>query len=192
MTPTTGPGDPPTERSSTDACWGETTFEARGDDEIVMTRVLNAPSELVFAAWTDPTHLPRWLGRAHWTMTVCQSDPRPGGIRRFVWRRDDGTEMGVHGVYHEVTPPDGLVCTESFDGGPGETLNTLRLVEHDGLTTVTSTIRYPSAQARDAALATKMRAGFDESLTRLTEHLHRTQHTVGPAGPTTDDHQGRT
>lgn len=192
MTPTTGPGTPPPERSSADARREETTFDAHADDEVVVTRVVNAPRALVFAAWTDPAHLPRWLGRADWTMTVCQSDPRPGGIRRFIWRRGDGAEMGVRGVYREVTPPDGLVCTESFDGGPGETLNTLRLFERNGQTTITSTIRYPSAQARDAALATNMRAGFDEALSRLAELLHLTQHAVGPAGPTADDHQGRT
>lgn len=163
---------------------GGATFEARGDDELVVTRRLKAPRELVFAAWTDPAHLPHWLGRAGWTMTVCQSDPRPGGLRRFVWRHQDGTEMGVRGVYHEVTPPDGFVCTESFDGGQGGTRNTLRLVEQGGLTTVTSTIRYPDGHARDAALATAMRIGFEESLSRLAEHL--TQHLVGPNN--TDEH----
>ena len=178
-----GPGATPPDRSSTAPGRVATTFDARGDDEIVMTRRLNAPRELVFAAWTDPAHLGHWLGRADWTMTVCQSDPRPGGIRRFVWRRHDGAEMGVRGVYREVTHPNGFVCTESFDGSPVETLNTLRLVERRGQTTITSTIRYPSARARDAALATKMRAGFDESLTRLSEHLRLTQSAAAPARP---------
>ncbi len=174
MTPT-GPGTSPPEPTFTAP--GSATFEARGEDELVVTCQLNAPQELVFAAWTDPVHLPHWLGRAGWRMVLCQSDPRPGGIRRFVWRHQDGTEMGVRGVYHEVTPPDGLVCTESFDGGPGGTLNTLRLVEQGGQTTITSTIRYPDGQTRDAALATNMRAGFNESLTRLAEHLN----AAGPA-----------
>ncbi len=174
MTPATGHGDrhPNPEPARTT---GGTTFETPSDDEIVMTCVVNAPRDLVFEAWTDPVHLPHWLGRADWTMTVCHSDPRPGGVRRLVWRRDDGVEMGVSGVYREVTPPDGLVCTEAFDGGPGETVHTLRLIEHDGETTMVSTIRYPTTQARDAALATNMRAGVDESFTRLSEHLRHTR-----------------
>lgn len=190
MTPSTRPDAPPPERSSTGPL-GDTAFDARDDDKIVVTRVVAAPRALVFATWTDPGHLRRWLGRGDWTMTVCQSDPRPGGVRRFVWRRDDGAEMGVRGVYREVTPPDGFVCTESFDGGPGETLNTLGFVEHHGRTTITSTILYPSAQARDAALATNMRVGFDESLARLAEHLRISpERGAGPA--IANDHQERT
>ncbi|MGI8521758.1 MAG: SRPBCC family protein [Nocardioides sp.] len=162
-----------------------TTFATAGDDGIVITRAVKAPRGLVFAALTQPAHLPHWLGRADWTMTVCHSDPRPGGVRRFVWRRDDGVEMGMNGVYLEVTPPDGLVCTEAYDGGPGDTVNTVRLTERDGTTTITSTIRYPTTQARDAALATEMRAGAAESFARLSEHL---QLTVNPAGPTAQGH----
>ena len=63
MTPT-GPGVSPPDRSSTAPGRAATTFDACGDDEIVMTRQLNAPHDLVFAAWTDPAHLPHWLGRA--------------------------------------------------------------------------------------------------------------------------------
>jgi uncharacterized protein YndB with AHSA1/START domain len=149
-----------------------TTFAASGENEIVITRYVNAPNDLVFAAWTDPAYLPHWLGRADWTMTACQSIPRPGGIRRFIWRHDDGTEMGVCGVYREVTAPTGFVCTEKFDGAAGETLNTVRLVDTAPGTTIISTIRYPSTQAREAALATQMRLGFSESLDRLSSHLH--------------------
>lgn len=155
-----------------------TTFTAQGDAEIVVTRQLHASRQLVFAAWTDPVHLRRWLGRADWTMTVCQSDPRPRGIRRFVWRRCDGSEMGMRGAYREVTPPSGFTCTEKFDGGPGETFHTLLLAERRGRTEITSTIRYHDSQARDAALATTMRTGFTESLTRLAEHLRLNQNAA--------------
>ncbi len=182
MTPT-GPGAHRPDIPATVHGSGATTFAALGDDEIVVTRLLNAPSDLVFAAWTDPAHLPHWLGRADWTMTVCHSDLRRGGIRRFVWRHDDGTEMGVRGVYREVTPPFGFVCTESFEGAAGVTLNSVRFVEHGDRTTITSTIRYPSSQAREAALASRMRDGFTESLDRLAAHLNDPTNSAGPAGP---------
>ena len=85
------------------------------DREIVMTRVVDAPRRLVFEAWTKPEHLPQWmLGPAGWTMPVCEIDLRPGGAWHFVWRRSDGTEMGMRGVYREITSPGRLVSTESW------------------------------------------------------------------------------
>ncbi len=140
--------------------------------EIVMTRTVAAPRRLVFDAWTRPEHLPRWmLGPSGWTMPVCEIDLRPGGAWRFVWRRADGSEMSVRGVYREITPPERLVHTESWGGEWPETLNTLVLTERDGNTTVTLTVLYPSRAARDAVLGTDMRHGVAESLDRLAELL---------------------
>ena len=79
---------------------GVTAFTTPSDREIVATRVVNAPRRLVFEAWTDPQHLPHWLlGPQGWTMPVCEIDLRPGGAWHFVWRRSEGTEMGMRGVY---------------------------------------------------------------------------------------------
>ena len=140
--------------------------------EIVMTRVFDAPRRLVFDAWTNPEHLPHWmLGPAGWTMPVCEIDLRPGGAWHFVWRRSDGTEMGMRGVYREITPPERLVFTESWGGNWPETLNTLILSEEDGKTTITNTVLYPSEDARDAALKTGMKEGVAASYDRLAELL---------------------
>ena len=142
------------------------------DREIVMTRVFDAPRHLVFDAWTNPKHLPRWmLGPEGWTMPVCEIDLRPGGTWRFVWRRSDGTEMEMRGRYREVMPPERLVSTESWGGDWPETLNTLLLSEEDGRTTVTNTILYPSKEARDAALKTGMKEGVAASYDRLAALL---------------------
>jgi uncharacterized protein YndB with AHSA1/START domain len=68
-----------------------------------MTRLFDAPRKLVFEAWTNPKHLPHWmLGPDGWTMPVCEVDLRPGGAWHFVWRRADGTEMSMRGVYKEA------------------------------------------------------------------------------------------
>ena len=152
---------------------GATAFTAPSDREIVATRVVNAPRRLVFEAWTDPRHLPHWmLGPQGWTMPVCEIDLRPGGAWHFVWRRSEGTEMGMRGVYREVTPPERLVSTESWGGGWPETLNTLVLSEENGkTTTIRNTVLYPSKEARDAALGTGMKAGMSESFDRLAEYL---------------------
>jgi uncharacterized protein YndB with AHSA1/START domain len=140
--------------------------------EIVMTRVFDAPRRLVFEAWTHPEHVPNWmLGPAGWTMPVCQIDLRPGGAWHFVWRRSDGTEMGMQGVYREVVPPERLVNTERWGGDWPETINTLLLAEEDGKTTASLTILYPSKEARDAALKTGMMEGVSESFARLAELL---------------------
>jgi uncharacterized protein YndB with AHSA1/START domain len=140
--------------------------------EIVITRVFNAPRRHVFDAWTNPKHLPHWmLGPEGWTMPVCEVDLRPGGSWHFVWRRSEGTEMGMHGSYREIAPPDRLVSTESWGGGWPETLNTLVLSEQDGKTTAALTILYPSKDARDAALKTGMSDGVSVSFDRLDDYL---------------------
>ncbi len=150
---------------------GATTFTTPSDREIVMTRIVDAPRRRVFEAWTHPEHLPRWFGRRGWTMPVCEIDLRPGGAWRFLSRGPDGRDMGMSGVYHEITPPQRLVYTESFDDYPGETINTLVLSEENGKTTITCSSVYPSKEARDAVLKTRMREGASESLDRLAELL---------------------
>ena len=142
------------------------------DREIVMTRVLDAPRQLVFDAWSNPKHVPRWmLGPEGWTMPICEIDLRPGGEWHFVWRKSDGAEMGMRGLYREIKPPDRLVSTESWGGDWPETLNTLVLTEQNGKTTITNTVLYPSKQARDAALKTGMKEGVAQSFDRLEKYL---------------------
>ncbi len=151
---------------------GTTTFTTPPGREIVMTRVIDAPRRLVFEAWTNPKHLPHWmLGPSGWTMPVCQIDLKPGGAWHFVWRRSDGTEMGMRGEYREITPPERLVSTESWGGDWPETLNTLILSGEHGKTTITLTVLYPSKKARDAALQTGMKEGVSQSFDRLAEYL---------------------
>ena len=151
--------------------WG-TTFTTPTDREIVMTRVFDAPRRLVWEAWTNPEHLPHWmLGPDGWTMPVCEIDLRPGGSWHFLWRRADGTEMGMRGLYKEVVPPERLVSTESWGGDWPETINTLTLTEEGGKTTVTQRVLYPSKEARDAALKTGMKDGVAASFDRLAAYL---------------------
>jgi uncharacterized protein YndB with AHSA1/START domain len=151
---------------------GATTFATPTDREAVITRVFDAPRQLVWDAWTSPEHLPHWmLGPEGWTMPVCEIDLRPGGSWHFAWHHVAGHEMEMRGVYREVIPPERLVTTESWGGDWPETLNTLTLTEEDGRTTVTQRILYPSKEARDAALQTGMMHGVDLSFNRLAEHL---------------------
>jgi uncharacterized protein YndB with AHSA1/START domain len=138
------------------------------DVEARMKRTLSAPRELVFDAWTQPRHITKWmLGPDGWTMPICEVDLRPGGTWRFVWRREDGTEMPMHGVYREIRRPERLVNTEHWGEPWPETINTLLLTDKNGETEISLTILYPSKAARDAAIQTGMKDGAEMSFDRL-------------------------
>jgi uncharacterized protein YndB with AHSA1/START domain len=147
---------------------GVTTYTTPSDQEVMITRVVSAPRRVVFEAFTNARHVPNWLiGPEGWTMPVCEIDLRPGGTWRYVYRKNDGSEMTMQGSYREVAPPERLVSTESWGSEWPETVNTMVLTETGGLTTITITVRYPSKQARDAALKTGMKSGMDQSFARL-------------------------
>jgi uncharacterized protein YndB with AHSA1/START domain len=135
------------------------------DGEIVMARTFDAARGLVFDALTKPELLKRWHGARGWFLVDCEIDLRVGGAWRFVSRGPLGMKMGHSGVYREVSPPDRLVYTESFDDHwyPGESLVTVVLVEQDGKTTMTTTLLFPSREVRDLVLASPMKRGVGES-----------------------------
>jgi len=149
------------------------------DREIVLEREFDAPSRLVFDAFTKPDLLKRWFGARGWGLVVCEVDLRVGGAWRFVSRGPGGTDMGHGGVYRVILPPDRLVCTELFDDQsyPGESLITHEFVEWHGKTTLTSTVRYATPEGRDIVLRYPMRRGVAESYDRLTGVLAQMRRT---------------
>jgi uncharacterized protein YndB with AHSA1/START domain len=141
------------------------------DCEIALTRVFKAPRQLVYDAFTKPEILKRWFGPRGWTMPTCEVNARVGGGFRFVLRSPEGRDLGMRGVYRELSPPDRAVHTESFDDFPGESLVTTVLTEQDGQTTLVATILYPSREVRDAVLQSGMEHGAAESYDKLAEVL---------------------
>jgi len=141
------------------------------DREIVLTRVFDAPRQLVFDAFTKPELLKRWFGPRGFSLVVCEVDLRVGGSWRFVLRGPDGKDMGMRGVYREIAPPDRSVHTESFDDFPGESIVTTVLVEERGRTTLTATVLYPSQEVRDAVIDSGMEHGAAETYDKLAEML---------------------
>lgn len=143
------------------------------DDEIVLSRTFTAPRRHLFAALTQPDLLKRWYGARGWNLIACEVDLRVGGRWRFVSRGPDRAEMTQRGVYRVITPPELLVYTERFDDQsyPGESLVTHALAEQGSQTTLTSTVRYPSPQARDRVLRYPMARGVGESYDRLADVL---------------------
>jgi uncharacterized protein YndB with AHSA1/START domain len=149
-------------------------LQTSGDREIVMTRVFNAPRDLVFDAVTKPELVKRWLlGPAGWSMPVCEIDLKVGGKYRYVWRNDDGREMGMGGTYREIKRPERVVHTELFDEAwyDGESLNTWTLTEKDGNTTLVLTSQYDSREIRDEVLESGMESGVATSYNRLDDIL---------------------
>ncbi|NOT09754.1 MAG: SRPBCC family protein [Gemmatimonadales bacterium] len=156
------------------------TITTPSDREIMMTRVFDAPRELVFEAHTKPELLKRWLGVHNgWTLAVCEIDLRVGGTYRYVWRGPGGNEMGMRGVYLEIVAPERIVSTEKFDQPwySGEAVDTMVLTERDGKTTLTLRVQYESKEVRDGVLKTPMEQGMVAGYDKLAEVLAST-HTA--------------
>ena len=150
------------------------------DREVKVTRSFKAPRALVYRAYTEPQLVQRWLlGPPGWSMPVCEMDVRVGGKYRWRWRSDqDGSEFGFAGTFREVQAAARLVHTESYDPGtvgdgyPGnEAIVTVTFIEEAGVTTVTSLIDFGSKETRDAAIATGMTDGMEQSYQLLDRLL---------------------
>lgn len=139
-----------------------------------MTRVFDAPRRLVYDALTKPELVRRWLGvfGGH-TMEVCEIDLKVGGKYRYVWRNKDESTMGMGGVFKEIVPQQRIVTTELFDEAwyPGEAMDTVTLTESGGRTTMTTTVRYESKEARDGVLKSPMDTGVAASYETLDSVL---------------------
>jgi uncharacterized protein YndB with AHSA1/START domain len=143
------------------------------DRVLVITRVFDAPRELVFKMWTENEHMVRWLCPRGFTATrIIANDPRPGGAFRFYMRDPDGGDHWQQGVYRELVPPERLVRTfvwTDADGNPTrpETLLTVTFEEVGGKTRLTlHQAVFESVTARDLH-----GDGWGQSLDRLAEHL---------------------
>jgi uncharacterized protein YndB with AHSA1/START domain len=144
--------------------------------ELVITRTFDASRELVFAAWTENAHLERWQGAPEgMTVTVEESNIRPGGRFRITMHAPDGTTHRLQGEYRELVAPERLVFTHAWldaAGKPGpETLVTITLVARGDATELTlRQTGFPSAEARDGHVA-----GWASTLDRLAAYLATTR-----------------
>jgi uncharacterized protein YndB with AHSA1/START domain len=153
---------------------GKLQVTTPSDREIAMTRVFDAPRNLVFDAFTRPELLKRWLGvLGGWTFALCEVDLRVGGAYRYVWRGPNGQEMGMGGVFREVVRPERVVCTEKFDDAwyEGDAVDTMTFVERNGKTTATTTVLYASKAVRDAVLKSPMEKGVAQGYDMLDKLL---------------------
>lgn len=153
-----------------------TLITTPSDREVTLTRVFDAPSQVVFDALTKPELLRRWYGPTGWTLSVCEIDLRVGGAWRFVVRRPDGKAIGQLGIYREIESPQRIVNTEAWeDWDAGECLVTTLLTENEGWTTLQSTILFPSKEVRDTVVKAGLEHGASESYDKLAEVLAKQQ-----------------
>jgi uncharacterized protein YndB with AHSA1/START domain len=142
------------------------------DREIVMTRIFDAPRDLVFEAMTKPEHVQRWWGPCRMTMEVCEMDFRVDGAWRYILRAPDGKKVEFTGVYHEIVRPERLVCTERYVeprfGNP-QWQTTLTLEDLGDKTKMTSRLLHPTKEQRDGHVNSGMESGAAETFDRLNE-----------------------
>jgi uncharacterized protein YndB with AHSA1/START domain len=142
------------------------------DTEITLTRLFDAPRELVWEAMSKPEHVRRWWGildERH-SVPVCEIDLRVGGTWRFVGRGPAGDIPAFYGEYLEIDPPRRVVFTEIFEPFPDSgSVVTSMLTEEGGKTRLTVTARYDSLATRDMVLKTGMERGAAISYDRLED-----------------------
>lgn len=143
----------------------KTTFSLPTDTTIVYERRFAAAPERLWEAYTDPELVRQWLGYGEFV--TCEMDMRPGGSFRWVWQLPDFV-LGIHGDVLEVEAPHRLVTTEQMtDMDYPPTRNTIEFSSDGDGTLMRGTIEYASQEARDAAYASGMADGMDDSFTKL-------------------------
>lgn len=149
---------------------------------LVITRVFDAPRELVWKAWSDPDHLMRWWGPRSFSSPTCKMDFRVGGKYLFCMRSPEGQDFWSTGVYQEIVPMERIVYTDSFSDAegnvipaaqygmtdfPDETMVIITFEDEGGKTKMTLTnTELPAGEMYEMSSA-----GWNESFDKLAESL---------------------
>ena len=147
--------------------------EGRHAGEMILTRVFDAPRELMWKLWTEPDHIRKWWGPKGCTLPGCEMDFRPGGKYRFVMRGPGGEDNPFHGVYHEIVRNERIVFTAILDNLPGhELLTTVTFADEGGKTKLTVRQTTPPGVP-----GLGQNQGWSETLVRLADLIaEETQH----------------
>jgi uncharacterized protein YndB with AHSA1/START domain len=142
------------------------------DRELVLTRIIDAPPEKVFRAWTEPELLKQWFAPLPWTTPVAETDVRPGGASLIVMRGPDGKEFPNRGVYLEVVKNQRLVVTDAYTKAwePSEKpfMTVILTFENEGgKTRYTALVRHWTVADREA----HEKMGFHQGWGMCTDQL---------------------
>ena len=146
--------------------------------ELTFTRVLDAPRELVFRAWTDPVQLARWWGPNGFTAPVCELDVRPGGAIRIDMLGPDGRFFLMGGEYREIVPPERLVfAITAVKNARGEpelvNVNTVTFAPEGGKTRLTFLTQVLKAGPGSEEFMAGMEEGWSQTLDRMVAHAEK-------------------
>src|SRR5438309_2607693 len=132
---------------------------------MILTRVFDAPRELMWKLWTEREHIGKWWGPKGFTLPGCEMDFRPGGTYRFVMRGPDGLDNPFHGVYREIVRKERIVFTAILDQLPGhELVTTVTFADEGGKTKLTVRQTTPPGEAGRG-----QNQGWSETLARLAD-----------------------
>jgi uncharacterized protein YndB with AHSA1/START domain len=148
-----------------------TSVEQLSDREFAVTRLFDAPPELVFRAWSDPRLFERWWVPRSATgvrLVSCDMDVRTGGKYRLEFGAGEGQTMAFYGKYLDVVPGERIVWTN--DEGEEGAVTTVTFEDQGGKTLVTFHESYPSKEALEEALSGSA-AGLPEQFDQLAELL---------------------
>jgi uncharacterized protein YndB with AHSA1/START domain len=155
-----------------------TLAESTSNREIVITRVFDAPRELVWDAWTDPAQVVKWWGPRGFTTTVHEMDVKPGGVWRLTMRGPDGAEYPNKSIFIEVTKPERIVFSHGGGrkGEPGAQFEATWTFEaQDQKTKLTARMVFPSSEAREQVVKHyNAIEGGNQTFDRLAEQLAKT------------------
>lgn len=149
------------------------------DRKLLMTRIFDAPRELVFKAYSSCEHLKHWWGPKEWPMDECEMDFRVGGKWHFCLRGpNEGDESWGLATYKEINKPRKIVYQDNFadkDGNinqemPGM-LITVEFIEHEGKTKLASTTLFDTPETLKSIVEMGAVEGWNSSLDRLEEYL---------------------
>ena len=140
-------------------------------DAITFTRLVKAPRELVFKAWTDPKMLAKWWGPNGFSNPVCEFEPAPGGRIYICMKAPDGTEYPMDGEVLAVTPPERLefisAALDENNNRLFRTHNILTLTEESGETRLTLEVKVNNVTPGAEMYLKGMNEGWSQSLERL-------------------------
>jgi uncharacterized protein YndB with AHSA1/START domain len=144
--------------------------------QVLITRVFEAPIDLVFSMWTNPEYNARWWGPKNNINPVCELDVRPGGSIKIIMQMEDGHLIPVIGIFNEISGPNRLVFTtmEVDENGIArmEVLHTVTLAEENGKTKLTMKVVIIKSSPEFTTSCQGMELGWNQSFDRLAEQLN--------------------
>jgi uncharacterized protein YndB with AHSA1/START domain len=145
------------------------------DREVVVSRTIEAPKELVFAAFGEVSHLSQWFGPTGFTTTTHAFDFRPGGVCDYTMHAPDGTDFPNHVEYLEISPSERIVMRHgSTKNDPEAFVSTVTLEERAGGCEVTLRSVFKTKEQRDRVVDRYQAIeGAEQTLSRLAAHVEK-------------------